>query len=358
MATDYNLRRLIENYDWNKDHGMIQFDKYDISSIPELLFLFNKGLLSKCYELHIYCKIEPQYYKYFVNNNVRKLSIDFEEKNRLDILKYFPSVIDLELSSDFIGNRKMNNIIHCPNITRLSIIDNDKITTLDFLKFCPKLLYLSLYNVTGLENIDGLQYILNVNKLSLNYCNISDTYVFEQIIYPELDELCLVGNKINNIEFIENMPELSFCNISQNNIKKLPVSLIFDRKSDYYDYSYSIRYKDNEIRKLLTRFFSIETNKSFGDLKREMMNDKLLDYETCELIKKYCDDNKAPCGDRCCSYNITFEDLLIQLWLVANNRNDEDIKKKIIDGIKNKNKNMNCFSVRYLFLIDLIKEYI
>lgn len=172
--------------------------------------------------------------------NLRELYLDENELEELDS-EFFsnPTVITINLSNNKL--KKFPSIINLDSLNLLRLEGCGLDTLPDCFNYAPKLADLRL-------NDNLLEYIpitvlnhQNINQLFLNNNSFSSLIKFN---LPNLTRLDIYGNAIINFpEGLENSPKLSYFNIKETNIVKIPNTL--SKTSIKKLYAYNCPYLQN-----------------------------------------------------------------------------------------------------------------
>ncbi|HDR3887268.1 TPA: leucine-rich repeat domain-containing protein [Bacillus cereus] len=197
---------------------------------------FEVGELGKRYnmQMHIYIAIMGYNNKYQVQFEVNTLNLENnvpekQKENKED------KVEQQEKVANVIVDKKLQQHINKYNLDRKNI--NEPITKEDLLKIKT----LTIYSGEGINEIAGLEYMTNLEKLTLRESNVTDIAVISELrhlkyldlssnpiesIQPvskleNLDMLFLRDNKIADLTPLSQMKKIKILDLIGNNIKDL-----------------------------------------------------------------------------------------------------------------------------------------
>ncbi|WP_433775512.1 leucine-rich repeat domain-containing protein, partial [Bacillus wiedmannii] len=175
---------------------------------------FEVGELGKRYnmQMHIYIPTMGYNNKYQVQFEVNTLNLENnvpekKKENKED------KVEQQEKVANVIVDKKLQQHINKYNLERKNI--NEPITKEDLLKIKT----LTIYSGEGINKIAGLEYMTNLEKLTLRESNVTDISAISELRY--LKFLDLSSNQIESIKPVSNLENLDMLFLRDNKIEDL-----------------------------------------------------------------------------------------------------------------------------------------
>ncbi|PEX93234.1 leucine-rich repeat domain-containing protein [Bacillus cereus] len=175
---------------------------------------FEVGELGKRYnmQMHIYIPTMGYNNKYQVQFEVNTLNLENnvpekQKENKED------KVEQQEKVANVIVDKKLQQHINKYNLERKNI--NEPITKEDLLKIKT----LTIYSGEGINKIAGLEYMKNLEKLTLRESNVTDISAISELRY--LKFLDLSSNQIESIQPVSNLENLDMLFLRDNKIADL-----------------------------------------------------------------------------------------------------------------------------------------
>ena len=154
------------------------------------------------------------------------------DDNNLEALTALPLTSLSLVDSSISGKQMLEPLTRLP-LEYLDLSESYMFGNMEEVFGIPTLQYLYLDKATGVIDFDKVPYndnlvVLSMNGLRINpeaynnteRINLSSHYDFFDH-FPNLENLQLAGMKIDNIEFVENLPQLVYLDITNNNVTSL-----------------------------------------------------------------------------------------------------------------------------------------
>ena len=361
--------------------NLIEFIPEEIKyliKLKELDLSFNKiKNISKDIKYLITRKSEP-----FLPTNLEELVLINNEIESIEEIKQLTNLQILNLSDNNI-NIITNKIKYLKNLTDLKLCNNKIKIIPEEIKYLIKIKFIILSD-NQIEIIpEEIKYLT-----SLTFLNLSNNKI--KIIPKEIESLInlqdlnlnynLIVNIPSEISYLINLESLNVCN---NNIITIPNSIIYcTNLSEFYYHNNEIEYITPIVLRFLDNLHNINNLEIYNDdqnihnhsiqkcifnsivniinqnyiinnenIINNIIEDTILTEDTKKLLIEYCEIKDVHIKTQ-----LTFEDLLVNVWTLINSLDTKD-EIKLILNTEIKDSYCKCFTGKISRLINCLNGF-